>query len=69
MTKTCFVISPIGKVGEDVRKNADEVLEYIINPICEKYGYSVIRADKMANSGLITKAIIEQYPPIWLLQI
>ncbi len=60
MTKTCFVISPIGKVGEDVRKNADEVLEYIINPTCEKYGYSVIRADKMANSGLITKAIIEQ---------
>ena len=60
MKKTCFVISPIGKNGDDIRKNADEVLEYIINPICEKYGYSVIRADKMANSGLITKAIIEQ---------
>ena len=60
MKKTCFVISPIGKTGDDIRKNADEVLEYIINPICKKYGYSVIRADKMANSGLITKAIIEQ---------
>lgn len=60
MKKTCFVISPIGKKGEDVRKNADEVLEYIINPVCEKYGYSVTRADKMTNSGLITKSIIEQ---------
>lgn len=54
------MITPIGKDGSDIRKNADEVLEYIINPICEKYGYSVVRADKMSNSGLITKAIIEQ---------
>ena len=41
-------------------KNADEVLEYIINPVCDSFGYSVVRADKMTNSGLITKAIIEQ---------
>lgn len=54
------MISPIGKSGEDIRKNADDVLKYIIDPVCEKYGYSVIRADKMSNSGLITKAIIEQ---------
>lgn len=60
MEKVCFMITPIGKDGSDIRKNADEVMEYIVNPICEKYGYSVIRADKMSNSGLITKAIIEQ---------
>lgn len=60
MEKVCFVISPIGKEGSEVRKSADEVLEYIINPICKKYKYKVIRADKMSNSGLITKAIIEQ---------
>lgn len=41
-------------------KNADEVLEYIINPVCDSFGYSIVRADKMTNSGLITKAIIEQ---------
>lgn len=60
MEKVCFMITPIGKEGSDVRKNADEVLDYIVNPICKEYGYSVVRADKMANSGLITKAIIEQ---------
>lgn len=60
MGKVCFMITPIGKDGSDIRKNADEVMEYIVNPICEKYGYSVVRADKMSNSGLITKAIIEQ---------
>lgn len=60
MDKVCFIITPIGKEGTEVRKNADEVLEYIINPVCESFGYSVVRADKMSNSGLITKAIIEQ---------
>ena len=60
MDKVCFMITPIGKEGTDIRKNADEVLKYIINPICELHGYKVERADKMANSGLITKAIIEQ---------
>lgn len=60
MEKVCFMITPIGKEGTDIRKNADEVLEYIVEPVCKNYGYSVVRADKMANSGLITKAIIEQ---------
>ncbi len=60
MDKVCFMITPIGKEGTEVRKNADEVLEYIVDPICQSFGYSVVRADKMANSGLITKAIIEQ---------
>ena len=35
-------------------------MEYIVSPVCQDFGYSVVRADKMANSGLITKAIIEQ---------
>ena len=60
MDKVCFIITPIGKEGTEIRKNADEVLEYIINPVCDSFGYSVVRADKMTNSGLITKAIIEQ---------
>lgn len=60
MDKICLMITPIGKEGTEVRKNADEVMEYIISPVCQDFGYSVVRADKMANSGLITKAIIEQ---------
>lgn len=60
MNKSCFLITPIGKEGTEIRRNADEVLDYIISPVCKEYGYSVVRADKMQNSGLITKAIIEQ---------
>ena len=58
--KTCFLITPIGEEGSEIRKKSDEVLEYIITPACIKYDYSVIRADKISNSGLVTKAIIEQ---------
>lgn len=60
MDKVCFLISPIGKEGSDVRTNADEVMKYIIEPACAAFNYKVIRADKMSNTGLITKAIIEQ---------
>ena len=45
MDKVCFIITPIGKEGTEIRKNADEVLEYIINPVCDSFGYSVVRAD------------------------
>lgn len=58
--KKLFFITPIGEEGTEIRRNADEVLDYIVNPICTSFGYTVVRADKMANSGLITKAIIEQ---------
>lgn len=34
MGKVCFIITPIGKEESDVRKNADEVLDYIINSVC-----------------------------------
>lgn len=60
MGKICFMIAPIGKEGTEIRKNSDDVLEFIIGPVCKEFDYEVIRADKMPNSGLITKAIIEQ---------
>ena len=60
MDKVCFLISPIGKDGSVVRTNADEVMKYIVEPACATFNYKVIRADKMSNTGLITKAIIEQ---------
>ena len=33
MDKVCFMITPIGKEGTEVRKNADEVMEYIVSPV------------------------------------
>ena len=30
--KTCFVVSPIGDVGSEIRINADKLFKYIISP-------------------------------------
>ncbi|MCB1492757.1 MAG: hypothetical protein KDJ77_13345 [Rhodobiaceae bacterium] len=54
----CFVISPIGKPGSDVRKHADLVLNYIIRPPAEKAGYEVKRADGDAEPNDITSRVI-----------
>jgi hypothetical protein len=60
MGKTCFVISPIGLNGSYVRENANKLLEHIIEPVCKEKGYRVLRADKMATTGIITMEIVEQ---------
>ena len=54
----CFVISPIGEPGSDIRKRSDQVLKYIIRPAVESCGYKVVRADEMAEPGIITNQII-----------
>ena len=31
--KKCFVVSPIGDAGTDIRKNADQLYQHIIKPV------------------------------------
>lgn len=57
-TKTCFVISPLGDDGSDVRINADRLFNLIIEPALEVFGFHVERADKVIGPGLITSDII-----------
>ena len=57
--KTCFVISPIGEEGSDTRERSDQVLKHIITEPIEKLGYTVIRADKISEPGIITTQVIE----------
>lgn len=58
--KTCFVICPIGEEGSEIRKGSDEAFDYIIKPSFSGMEYEVVRADKLANSGMITQAIIDK---------
>ena len=60
MNKTCFVISPIGEDGSDVRKRADKVLCYLIRPVCDELGYETSRADEICEPGLISRRIIRE---------
>ncbi len=47
----CFVISPIGEDGSDIRKQADQVLEHVIKPAAEQSGFEAERADDISDAG------------------
>ena len=64
-TKKCFVISPIGDEGSEIRKHADVVFDCIIQPACNdkfKVGhetYEAERGDHKTAPGKITDQIYE----------
>ena len=55
---TCFVICPIGEDGSETRRRSDQMLRYVYEPAIGKFGYEIVRADKILKSGLITSQII-----------
>ena len=57
--KKCFVISPIGEEGSEMRERSDKVLEHIIKPPVEECGYECMRADEISEPGIITSQIIQ----------
>jgi hypothetical protein len=60
LTKTCFVIAPIGAEGSPTRERSDRVLEYILKPVAEECGYEVVlRADHIGAPGMITDQVIQ----------
>src|SRR5207245_4822666 len=56
---TCFVISPIGEEGTEIRRRADRVFKHIIEPVVEECGYKAVRADQISKPGIITSQIIQ----------
>lgn len=59
--KKCFVVSPIGENGSDIRKRADQVLKHVIIPSAIECGFNegdIVRADTISNPGAITHQII-----------
>jgi hypothetical protein len=57
--RSCFVVSPIGSDGSEIRQRSDNVFEFILVPILEPKGFDVIRADHMNSPGSITAQVIE----------
>lgn len=51
----CFVISPIGEEGSDVRQHADDVFRYIIEPAMKECEIEAIRSDQLYKPGLISE--------------
>ena len=50
----CFVISPIGEDGSDIRMHADEVFEHLIQPALNSFDIEPVRSDHMNEPGKIS---------------
>lgn len=58
MQKTCFVISPIGEYGSEVRRQIDGLIESVIEPLGVELDMKVEVAHKIDETGSISKQII-----------
>lgn len=60
------MIAPIGSPGSEVRRRSDLILEHVITPGVEPFGYVPVRADQIAEPGLITNQVIQRvvYDPL-----
>ena len=52
--RRCFVISPIGQEGSDIKRHADEVFEHIIVPAMNQCGVVPHRSDHLTAPGKIS---------------
>jgi hypothetical protein len=57
--KTCFVIAPIGEAESETRKRSDQVLNHVITPAVQQFGYAPLRADHISEPGLISNKVIQ----------
>jgi hypothetical protein len=57
--KTCFYITPIGDEASDQRKHSDMFLSSIVEPALAGFGLDVVRADQIAQPGMITSQVLE----------
>lgn len=53
--KKCFVISPIGAEGSEVRAHCDDVFDFIVKPAMEELGFLAYRADHHAQLGKVSE--------------
>lgn len=58
--KTCFVITPIGPEGSEIRRMADGVIEAVLKPVLEGMGFKVEAAHHIATPGSITQQVVQR---------
>jgi hypothetical protein len=59
MKKICFIITPIGDANSQTRYRVDQWMELIYKPALGDI-FTLIRADKIAATGIITEQILDK---------
>jgi hypothetical protein len=57
--KKCFVISPIGDEGSEIRSHSDDVFEFIIQPAMKELGIQAYRSDHSHALGKISDQMFD----------
>ena len=55
----CFIISPIGEPDSETRRNADDLLDLIIHPALDIFGFDIIRGDHRSEANQIDVDVIK----------
>lgn len=58
-SRTCFYITPIGSDDSVERKHSDLFISSLVKPALEELGLNVVRADQIADPGMITSQVLE----------
>ncbi len=58
--KKCFFVTPIGSDSSPERKISDDVLEFLIQPICKDLNFEVIRVDKLNTVDKINETVLQE---------
>ncbi len=57
--KQCFIVTPLGMDGSEIRRKADGVIQAVLKPILEEFKYEVIPPHEIDKPGSITIQVIE----------
>lgn len=61
--KKCFIVTPIGSANSEIRRNADGVIDSVINPVLIELGFkieNIVVSHRISEIGSINKKIIDE---------
>lgn len=58
--KTCFVITPIGDTGSEIRRHIDGIIDEVVIPVVTELGFKCEVAHRLFSTGQIVKQIIDK---------